>query len=66
LGIIIAAPVSWYFSVTWLAKYPYKAAFSWWLFLLSGLVIFLISAITIGYNVMVIARTNPARSLKYE
>ena len=40
LGIIIAAPVSWYFSVTWLEKYPYKVGFSWWLFLLSGFVIF--------------------------
>jgi putative ABC transport system permease protein len=66
LGIIIAAPVSWYFSVTWLEKYPYKVGFSWWLFLLSGFVIFIISALTIGYNVMVIAHTNPARSLKYE
>jgi putative ABC transport system permease protein len=66
LGIIIAAPVSWYLSVTWLEKYPYKVGFSWWLFLLSGFVIFIISALTIGYNVMVIAHTNPARSLKYE
>ena len=66
LGIIIAAPVSWYFSITWLEKYPYKVGFSWWLFLLSGFVIFVISALTIGYNVMVIAHTNPARSLKYE
>ncbi len=66
LAIIIAAPVSWYFSITWLEKYPYRIGFSWWLFLLSGFVIFLISALTIGYNVMVIAHTNPARSLKYE
>jgi putative ABC transport system permease protein len=65
-GILIAAPVSWYFSVTWLEKYPYKVGFSWWLFFFSGFVVFLIAALTISYNVMSIAQTNPARSLKHE
>jgi putative ABC transport system permease protein len=65
-GILIAAPVSYFFSINWLEKYPYKAGFSWWLFLLSGIVIFVISALTIGYNAMAIAHTNPAKSLKYE
>ncbi len=66
LGIIIAAPAAWLFSVKWLAKYPYRVGFSWWLFLLSGFGIFVISALTIAYNTLAIARTNPARSLKYE
>jgi putative ABC transport system permease protein len=66
IGIIIAAPVSWLFSIKWLEKYPYKIGFSWWLFLLAGFVIFVISALTIGYNTMAIAHTNPAKSLKYE
>jgi putative ABC transport system permease protein len=66
IGIILAAPVSWYISMSWLEKYPYKVGFSWWYFLLSGIVILAISALTIGYNVMAIAHTNPARSLKYE
>jgi putative ABC transport system permease protein len=66
LGILIAAPVSYFFSIKWLEKYPYSAGFSWWLFLLSGIVIFVISALTISYNVMSIAHTNPAKSLKYE
>jgi putative ABC transport system permease protein len=65
-GILIAAPVAWLFSVKWLAKYPFRVNFSWWLFLLSGLLILLISAITISYNAMAISHTNPARSLKYE
>jgi putative ABC transport system permease protein len=65
-GIIIAAPVAWLFSLKWLEKYPYKVGFSWWLFLLSGIVIFVISALTIGYNTIAIAHSNPAQSLKYE
>jgi putative ABC transport system permease protein len=66
IGIIIAAPVAYFFSINWLEKYPYKVGFNWWLFILSGLVIFLISALTISYNTMIIAHTNPAKSLKYE
>jgi putative ABC transport system permease protein len=65
-GIIIAAPVAYIFSVNWLEKYPFRVSFSWWLFLLSGSVIFAISALTISYNTIVIAHTNPASSLKYE
>lgn len=65
-GIIIAAPVAWYFSINWLEKYPDKVGFNWWLFVLSGFVIIVISGLTIGYNTIAIAHTNPAKSLKYE
>jgi putative ABC transport system permease protein len=65
-GILIAAPAAYIFSSNWLEKYPYKVGFNWWLFILSGLVILVISALTIAYNTMVIAHTNPAKSIKYE
>ena len=66
LGIIIAAPVAYLFSVKWLEKFPFRISFSWWLFIISGLVIIVISALTISYNTVVISRTNPAQSIKYE
>ncbi len=50
----------------WMEKYPFKVGFNWWLFGLSGILILLISALTIGYNTMVIAHTNPAESINYE
>ena len=65
-GLIIAAPVAWYFSKNWLEKFPFRVEFSWWLFGLSGLVIFAISALTISYNTLAIAHTNPAETVKYE
>lgn len=65
-GIIIAAPVTYYLSMRWMEKYPFKVGFSWWLFGLSGILILFISAITISYNTMSIARTNPAESINYE
>ncbi|MBN1792045.1 MAG: ABC transporter permease [Bacteroidales bacterium] len=66
LGIVIAAPAIYYLSNKWLEKYPFRIDFNWWLFLLSGLIIILISALTISYNTLAIAHTNPAESIKYE
>lgn len=65
-GILLAAPVSYFVSVTWLEKYPYKVEYNWWLFVLSGMLIFIISALTVSYNTIIVARTNPAKSLSYE
>jgi putative ABC transport system permease protein len=65
-GILLAAPVAYFVSVNWLEKFPYRVEFNWWLFVLSGVFIFLISALTISYNTLVVAHTNPAHSLKYE
>lgn len=66
IGLVLAAPLAYFFSIKWLEKYPNRVDFSWWLFLLSGLLIFLISAITISYNTISIAQSDPARSLRYE
>jgi putative ABC transport system permease protein len=66
LGIIIAAPFAYFFSVNWLEKFPFRTGFSWLLFIASGLAIIMISALTLSYNTIRIAGTNPAESLKYE
>jgi putative ABC transport system permease protein len=66
LGIVIAAPAAYIFSVNWLKKYPFRVEFSWWLFLISGFLIIVVSALTISYHTMIISHTNPAKSLKYE
>lgn len=63
-GIIIAAPITYLLSVRWMEKFACQAGFSWWIFLLSGLLILFISALAISYNVVLITRTNPASSLK--
>jgi putative ABC transport system permease protein len=64
LGIIIAAPLTYILSSKWMEKFAYQAGFSWWLFALSGILILIIAALAISYNVIIIARTNPAQSLR--
>jgi putative ABC transport system permease protein len=64
IGIVIAAPLTYMFSIRWLEKFASKTTFSWGYFLVSGFIILIISAVAIGYNVWLIARTNPAESLR--
>jgi putative ABC transport system permease protein len=66
IGIIIAAPFTQFIMEKWLEKYPFRIEFSWGFFILSGLLIMVISALTIGYNTLAISHTNPSESLKYE
>jgi putative ABC transport system permease protein len=66
LSIIIAAPFAFIISRNWLVKFPNRVVFNWWIYLLEGFVILIISALTISYNTFVIAGMNPSKSLKYE
>jgi len=65
-GLVIAAPISWYFAKNWLEKYPFRVDFNWALFFLAGFIILLVSAATISYNTLVIGHSNPAESIKHE
>lgn len=64
IGIIIAAPVTYLIAINWSEKFAYRSGFSWPVFILSSLIIIVISAIAISYNVIFLARTNPAQSLR--
>lgn len=65
-GLVIAAPLTWYLADNWLRKFPFRVDYSWAVFLLAALILFLISALTISYNTMVISYSNPAKAIKHE
>ncbi len=64
MGVVVAAPVAFLFASKWLDRFAYKTTFSWVAFVLSGLIVLIISASAIFYNVYAIARTDPAKSLR--
>ena len=66
LANAIAWPVSWFFMNRWLENYAYKTTFAWWIFLVAGLISVLIAIITVTYQSIKAARTNPADTLRYE
>ena len=66
IGIVIAAPVAYYFMSNWLKNYVYRTNIGVPLILLAGLLTILITFITISYKAYQAAVMNPANSLKTE
>lgn len=68
IGMVIAFPAAWYFTESWLQNFAYHIELSseWLTFLLSALIAFVITFLTVGYHVMRAARANPVKSLRDE
>jgi ABC-type antimicrobial peptide transport system permease subunit len=66
ISLLIAIPVSYYFSKTWLQNYQYQAPLSWWIFLFAALGILFITLVTVSFQSLRAATANPVRSLKSE
>ncbi|HUX84498.1 MAG TPA: FtsX-like permease family protein [Chitinophagaceae bacterium] len=66
LSTIIASPIAWYVMNHWLQGYAYRITLNWVIFLVAGLSAILISLITISYQAIKAAVTNPAKSLRTE
>ncbi|MCP4723760.1 MAG: FtsX-like permease family protein [bacterium] len=63
---LIAWPIAYFTSNIWLQSFAYKINIGLMVFILSGLITFLIVIITIGYKSMKAAKENPVKSLRYE
>jgi putative ABC transport system permease protein len=50
----------------WLQTFAYHVDINLWIFVASGLIALLIAWITVSYQSLKIARTNPINSLRYE
>jgi putative ABC transport system permease protein len=66
VAIFIASPIAYYFMHLWLQDFAYRISISWWIFLLSGLAAILIALITISFQSIKAALTNPVKSLRSE
>ncbi|WP_165024240.1 FtsX-like permease family protein [Dysgonomonas sp. ZJ279] len=68
LGIcfLIATPIVYYAIDIWLENFAYKTPMHWWVFLVSGLIIFFITVVTVSVQSWRAANTNPVDSLKNE
>jgi putative ABC transport system permease protein len=65
-AFIIAIPISWYLINNWLEGFAYRTPISWWIFALSGIIVFAISLIIITSITYKAAKNNPIESLRYE
>jgi putative ABC transport system permease protein len=66
MAALLALPIA-YLSITqWLLGYAYRISLSWILFVMPVVMILLIAAITMSFQIIKSALANPADTLKYE
>jgi putative ABC transport system permease protein len=63
---IIAWPVAFYVMSRWLQNFAYRSSIDWWVFIFSSFLALTIALITVSYQSIKSALTNPADILKYE
>lgn len=66
VSLVIAIPVAWYAMRIWLQDYTYRIDIKWWVFAGAGILSLLISLLTVSYQAIRAALTNPIRSLRNE
>ena len=68
LGIayLIAIPVAWFITKKWLENFAYKIPVYWWVFLLGGLIVLLITLLTVSAQSYQAAVKNPTKALNLE
>ncbi len=66
LANIISWPVAYFLANEWLKDFAVKIDVGIWIFLPSGLLAFIVAVLTVGYQAVKTALSNPAKSLRYE
>jgi ABC-type antimicrobial peptide transport system permease subunit len=66
VALIIAFPVSWLVMNKWLNNFSYRISISWWIFVSAGVIAVLIAFLTVSYQSVRAALSNPVKSLRTE
>ena len=63
---IIAIPAIWYWGNNWLSNYAFHTPLTFEIFLMPGIVVTLISLVTVSFRTYLAASADPVKSLKVE
>jgi len=66
LSNIVAWPIAYYAMNRWLRGFAYRTSVGLWTFFLAALIAFTIALLTVSYQAVKAALTNPVDALKYE
>ena len=66
ISSLIAFPVAWWAMNQWLEDFPYRINIGWWVFGVAIVAALLIAFITVSFQSVKAARTNPVKSLRTE
>jgi len=66
ISLLIAIPIAWYYMSNWLLRYEYRTSMPWWIFVLSAAGAMVITLMTVSYQSIKAARSNPVKSIRTE
>ncbi len=66
LAFIVAVPAAYFAMSRWLQNFAYRAGIQVWIFLLAGMAAVLIAQLTISFQALKAANTDPADALRFE
>jgi len=66
VAFVVGAPVAYYFINKWLQDFAYRIHIGWWMFAAAGILVLVVTLMTISFQAIRAARANPAKSLKTE
>jgi ABC-type antimicrobial peptide transport system permease subunit len=66
ISCFIAIPLAWYYLNGWLNQYEYRTTISFWIFIVSGFGALIITLITVSFQAIKAALSNPVKSLRTE
>jgi putative ABC transport system permease protein len=66
ISLLLSIPITWYAMSTWLQSFEYRVFIGWQVFAGAGAITLLITLITISYQAVKTAWSQPAETLKHE
>ena len=63
LAFAIAVPIAWYVMHRWLERFAYRTSLDWWIFTLAGLVVLLLSVVSVSLQSWYAATANPVKAI---
>jgi putative ABC transport system permease protein len=66
LSAFVAFPLAWIAMHSWLQGFAYRVGLSWWIFILAWLISLFITMLTISFQAIRAAHTNPVTTLRAE
>ena len=66
IALIFAFPIAWWTMEKWLQNFVYRIELSWWIFIVAGVIAILIAFITVSYQSVRAAFSDPVKNLRSE
>jgi putative ABC transport system permease protein len=66
VSLVLASPVAWYFMNKWLESFAYRIHIAWWMFAVAAILAMMLALVTVSFQAVKAALSNPVQNLRTE